>query len=93
MPGYHLFSYSAAPDIMCAIEQDRPIPAFIRAPAWEYVREASKDLLFKLSGRLPVTRGRALPFYVFQVIDDKMVTAPVAYAKRRTKGLEEAAHL
>ncbi len=33
---YNLFRRRAEPDILCAVPEDKPVPAFVAAPAWEY---------------------------------------------------------
>jgi hypothetical protein len=33
---YNLFRRTAEPDILCAVPEDKPVPAFVAAPAWEY---------------------------------------------------------
>lgn len=68
---YNLFRNAARPELVCAIPEDRPVPAFVRGPPWEY------------GGRIDTLEARPLRFnreaaeasiryngfYLFQAID------------------------
>ncbi len=36
VPGHNLFRRKDTPDLFCAVPESRPIPPFIRTPAWEF---------------------------------------------------------
>ena len=40
---YNLFRRSAEPDILCAVPEDKPVPPFLVAPAWQYGGHINRD--------------------------------------------------
>lgn len=40
---YNLFRRSAEPDILCVVPEDKPVPRFVAAPAWEYGGHINRD--------------------------------------------------
>lgn len=40
---YNLFRRSAEPDVLCAVPEDKPVPPFVTAPAWEYGGHMNRD--------------------------------------------------
>ena len=35
-PAYNLFRYRSAPDLLCAVPEERPIPSFLDGSVWTY---------------------------------------------------------
>src|SRR5215203_3562601 len=67
---YNLFRNAERPELLCAVSEDRPVPAFIRGPQWEYGRridtlEADRLRFNRQAAEASV---RYNGFYLFQVI-------------------------
>ncbi len=67
-PNHNLFRRRDTPDLYCAVPNGRPVPAFIRAPEWEFAGTHGP-----MSPRLVGFRERAAwvaldqqDFYAFQ---------------------------
>lgn len=68
-PGHNLFRRKDRPDLHCAVPESRPVPPFLRAPAWEHVGQLDR------SAAIPGFDGRAAriamqlhDFYAFDMI-------------------------
>ena len=43
VPSHNLFRRRDASDLYCAVPEARPVPAFIRTPAWEFVGKMDRE--------------------------------------------------
>lgn len=66
---YNLFRHKQAPDLVCAVRQDRPVPSFVSAAEWEYSREFLDDGSTTLAGFQRAAAAwatRKAGYYLFQ---------------------------
>jgi hypothetical protein len=67
---YNLFRNVERPELLCAVPEDRPVPAFTRGPQWEYGRRIDTleaDRL-RFNRQAADASVRYNGFYLFQVI-------------------------
>ena len=67
---YNLFRNVERPELLCAVSEDRPVPAFVRGPQWEYggrVDTLEADRL-RFNRQAADASVRYNGFYLFQVI-------------------------
>jgi hypothetical protein len=67
---YNLFRNVERPELLCAVSEDRPVPAFIRGPQWEYGRRIDTleaDRL-RFNRQAADASVRYNGFYLFQVV-------------------------
>ncbi len=43
IPNHNLFRRNDTPDLYCAVPESRPIPPFIRKPAWEFAGKLDRS--------------------------------------------------
>jgi len=64
---YNLFRQGRDPAILCAVPNDKPVPAFIRGRAWSFERviEVGRDSVEGFEPELATTAGDLNGFYLF----------------------------
>ena len=67
VPSHNLFRRKDTSDLYCAVPESRPIPLFIRTPAWEFAgkMDHAKPML-GFSARAARDAMRVQGFYAFQ---------------------------
>ncbi|WP_210485012.1 hypothetical protein [Microvirga antarctica] len=65
---FNVFCRRDAPDIRCAVPEERPVPVFLEAPVWEFTgRIDGKRLAEGGFGDVAVAEAiRAQGYYIFQ---------------------------
>jgi hypothetical protein len=68
---YNLFRQGRDPAIVCAVPNDKPVPDFIRGPAWvfESTMELEADPAGGFDATLAQTAANANGFYLFVASD------------------------
>jgi hypothetical protein len=70
VPDHNLFRRTAVPDLYCAVPEGRPVPAFIRAPEWEFAgtQKAGTPVPVGFRARAACVALRHRGFYAFHRI-------------------------
>ena len=78
MPAYNLFRYRSAPDLLCAVPEERPVPSFLDGRIWTYAGSLQGSDL-PPSGFLHAEAevgARLNGFYLFEAIGRSRGEAP-----------------
>ncbi len=43
IPSHNLFRRKDTPDLFCAVPESRPVPPFVRTPAWEFAGKVDRS--------------------------------------------------
>ncbi|GGE52479.1 hypothetical protein GCM10007276_31880 [Agaricicola taiwanensis] len=67
----NLFCRADLPELVCAVPEDQPLPAFITTPAWGFVGRIAESKVHALSAHRPTTEPstKLNGFYLFQLIN------------------------
>ena len=70
MTAYNLFRNASRPELLCAVSEHHPVPAFIRGPPWEYGGriEAQEVCGIRFSAEAAEASIRYNGFYLFQAM-------------------------
>jgi hypothetical protein len=103
MTNYNLFRRADRPELICAVPENRPVPAFIRGPPWDFVGRVRDRAIGSLrcNHEAAAASVRYNGFYLFQLInasdlqlcvDQERAKCPVdEAAARNKKGYQAAA--
>ena len=71
MRNYNLFRRPDRAELVCAVPEDRPVPAFISAPSWEFVGRVNEGAIGSLSFNREAAHASVKfnGFYLFQLIN------------------------
>jgi hypothetical protein len=79
---YNVFQHGRDPAILCAVPNDKPVPAFISGPAWSFERAipVGQDPSEGFRPKLAVTAESLNGFYLFlafrRAFHDPWIVAP-----------------
>ena len=82
---YNLFRRKQKPDVLCAVPEDRPVPAFINATGWDFAGKADEPATLPLgfnqkAARVSVGRNGYYLFEAFSAVQKRTAIWPVRCA-------------
>ena len=71
MTNYNLFSRADRAELICAVPENRPVPAFIRGPPWDFVGRLKDRAIgaLKFNHEAAAASVQYNGFYLFQLIN------------------------
>jgi hypothetical protein len=69
-PAFNLFRHKEAPELCCAVSEDRAIPQFLHAQSWRFDQAVAGPEKAPLGFRMHAARhaARLIGFYLFQAV-------------------------